>query len=62
MPFVYDGFFYIKVKEKAVLSDYAYTIIITEVYKQKLVPLISKELISRKYYIDHIELEIRKWS
>ena len=58
----FEGVLPLKIRDEVVLDDWVNAIIIPDIYHERLVSHIPKELKSRVHYIDSDPLDIWKWS
>ncbi len=62
-PFaVHDGALPIKIEHSVPLAQYAFAIVIPELYRERLAPLVPKVLEDRVYYLEHRGLDVWQWS
>lgn len=58
----FDGYHAIKVKDEIVLSDYLYTCIVPEQYKNEIENYVSSELAARVHYLSQKGLGLSDWN
>ena len=56
------GFYYIKVKNDVILSNYLFACIVPEQYKKQIENCISQELAKRVYYLPQRGLTLQEWN